>query len=203
MKTTHRGGRLFEPVIEALARSTDAGIELRAPTVGLWRPAVPGSVLEPGTRIGAIEVLGVLHGVVVPQGAAGVVVEADHRLGETPVGHGDVLLVLDPEGAVGPRAGVGAAGSATAAAAAGDLVFESPLSGRFYAKPAPDKAPFVSAGDIVSTGQTVGLLEVMKTFNRITYGGPGLPERARIVEIAAGDEADLDAGDPILRLEPA
>lgn len=40
----------------------------------------------------------------------------------------------------------------------------SPLPGTFYQKPAPDAALFKSAGDTVEIGDTVGLIEVMKTF---------------------------------------
>ena len=196
---------MFEPTLPVLARSTSRGIELRAPAVGAWRPggqASPSTLVTPGASVGELEILGVLHSLVVPEGVAGLVTELDSRRAEIPVSYGDVLLVLDPEGTVTASS---ESGSAAAGAAAGErgLVFESPLSGRFYARPAPGKPAFVSPGDIVSEGQTVGLLEVMKTFNRITYGGSGLPARARVVAIVPEDEADLDAGDPILRLEPA
>jgi acetyl-CoA carboxylase biotin carboxyl carrier protein len=49
----------------------------------------------------------------------------------------------------------------------------------------------------------VCLLEVMKTFNRVTYGGPALPERAKVREILIADGADVTAGDPLLALDPA
>ena len=42
-------------------------------------------------------------------------------------------------------------------------VISAPLVGTFYAAPAPEQPPFVSAGDRVSKGQTVCLLEAMKT----------------------------------------
>lgn len=197
-----RGGRLFEPVLEAIARRVDGEIELLSPAVGSWRGYPPASsIVTPGGSVGELEILGVLHRIVAPEGAAGVVTPAERRLGEIPLAYGDIMLVLDPEGAVAAGREV-----ATGAREATDdlgLVLQSPLSGRFYARPSPDKQAFVQPGDVVTTGQTVGLLEVMKTFNRITYGGSGLPERARIVAIVPGDEADLDAGDPILRLEPA
>jgi acetyl-CoA carboxylase biotin carboxyl carrier protein len=76
------------------------------------------------------------------------------------------------------------------------------LSGRYYARPSPDKPMFVQPGSEVGPGQTVALLEVMKTFNRLTYGGAGLPERARVKALLVRDEDDVDAGTPILELEP-
>ena len=41
----------------------------------------------------------------------------------------------------------------------------------------------------------------MKTFHRVTYGGPGLPERARVRAILIADGADVTAGEPLLALE--
>lgn len=205
MKTWRHDGRMFEPVLEASAHRQDGTIELRAPAVGRWRgqPA-PGTLVVPEASLGELEILGVMHRVVAPAGAAGVVTDDVHgpRPGEVALAHGDAMLILDPEGAVAAGREVAAAAQAGDRQPAQGLVFPSPLSGRFYARPAPDAPAFVEPGDIVGTGQTVALLEVMKTFNRITYGGSGLPERARIVEVVPRDEDDLEAGDPLLRLEP-
>jgi biotin carboxyl carrier protein len=46
----------------------------------------------------------------------------------------------------------------------------------------------------VKTGQAVGLIEVMKTFNPIAYGGLGLPDEAEIVEVLAADGQEVRAG---------
>lgn len=43
----------------------------------------------------------------------------------------------------------------------------APFVGTFYAKPAPDKEPFVSAGDTVKAGQTVCLIEAMKMMSEV------------------------------------
>ena len=96
-----------------------------------------------------------------------------------------------------------AADAGADAAEQGALSFDAPMSGRFYGRPSPGEPPFVAQGDTVTRGQTVGLLEVMKTFNRVVYGGDGLPERARVIAVVPEDESDLDAGDIILQLEPA
>jgi biotin carboxyl carrier protein len=63
----------------------------------------------------------------------------------------------------------------------------------------------VAPGDLLRDGQTVCLLEVMKTFNRVVYeaGAHGLPAAARVVEVLVADEADVDAGTALLRLEAA
>ena len=173
-------------------------LRVRSPGVGVWRghPAA-GQVVVAGQTIGGLEVLGRVHPLELPPGAAGRIVElAGGGLAEVDVDFGAELMVLDPEGALGV-----AAEAAERATEPTGLVFVAPSSGRFYSRPAPDKPPFVSAGDRVSAGHTVCMLEVMKTFSRIAYGGPGLPDPARVVRVVPADEDDLEAGDVILELE--
>jgi acetyl-CoA carboxylase biotin carboxyl carrier protein len=87
------------------------------------------------------------------------------------------------------------AGSAETAAAG--RAFRAPTSGRFYGRSAPDQPPFIAAGDTLTPGATICLLEVMKTFHRVTYGG----EPARVREVLIADGADVNAGDALLSLE--
>lgn len=49
----------------------------------------------------------------------------------------------------------------------------SPIPGTFYRKPAPDEPPFKEVGDSVAKGDTIGLVEVMKTFHEIKADGAG------------------------------
>ncbi|MDE2407394.1 MAG: acetyl-CoA carboxylase biotin carboxyl carrier protein [Xanthomonadaceae bacterium] len=46
-------------------------------------------------------------------------------------------------------------------------VVRSPMVGTFYASPAPDKPAFVSIGQAVKAGDTLGIIEAMKMFNPI------------------------------------
>lgn len=46
-------------------------------------------------------------------------------------------------------------------------VVVSPLVGTFYDAPSPDAAPFVTVGQAVAVGDTLCLIEAMKTFNHI------------------------------------
>jgi acetyl-CoA carboxylase biotin carboxyl carrier protein len=206
--SVEHGGRLSRPEVTAKAVPRDDGkIEVRAPGVGLWRHAPrPGSVVVPGQLLGELETLAVLTALRAPANAAGLVVEAlgaAEGRARRPVAFGDVLLVLDPAGVAVADALVVASARRAAAPAAEGLVFRSPSSGRYYATPGPGKEPFVRVGDVIGAGQTVALLEVMKTFNRVQYGGEGLPERARVRAIVPAPESDLAPGDVLLELEPA
>ncbi len=84
-------------------------------------------------------------------------------------------------------------------AATAGLAFRAPTSGRYYGRAAPGKPAFVTVGTELAPGATVCLLEVMKTFNRVTYSGA----RVRVTELLVADGADVNAGDPLLALEPA
>ncbi len=183
-----------------LERRDDGTLALRSPCVGLWREAPRlGSLVRAGAPLGRVEVLGRLWPLEAPPGAAGIVVEVwEPNRKRAAVDYDTVLLRLDPEAA-------GAIGQSTAGpdeSAASGLVFRSPMAGRFYRRPAPDKPVFVEAGDVVEPGHAIGLLEVMKTFNRLVLGGE-LPPRVRIVAVVAEDGADVERGEVLLRLEPA
>lgn len=208
---TRHQGREHEPHMTALATPSGTRIEVRAPAVGLWREAPPiGSLVRPGDAIGRLEVLGVLHRLIAPAQAHGVVslpadADADVDRGQgalarRPLQHGQVMLVLDPEAAAGVATGAAAAGEDARAAESG-RVFRAPMSGRFYSRPAPDQPPFVQPGDEVTAGQAVCMIEVMKTFIRVVYGGAGLPERARVRAVPVEDGAEIAAGDVLLALE--
>ena len=47
------------------------------------------------------------------------------------------------------------------------------LPGMFYRKPSPDESPFKNEGDSVSKDDTIGLIEVMKSFHEVKAGIDG------------------------------
>lgn len=174
-----RDGRRFEPELPVRARRREDGvIELLAPCPGLWRGGPEdGALVKAGSDLGELEVLGVLHRLRAPSGAFGLV-ERDEgpRLARMPVDAETVFLRLRPEAALDEQA---LPLDSTARESTSGPVFRTPLGGRYYAKPGPTAEPFVKVGDEITTGTTVALIEVMKTFNRVNYGGAGLPARAR------------------------
>ena len=181
------------------ARAGDEGASvLLAPTVGVFTAAIgEGVLLSTGQSVGTIDVLGVLRDLTVPEGVAG---RVTHRIGggraRVPVQYGDVLLTIS----TASMAHVAEASSTASADAEGTLSFTAPMSGRFYSRPSPNEPPFVSAGDVVQHGKTVGLLEVMKTFNRLVYQGDALPAQATVEKIVPNEGDDVVRGDVILAL---
>jgi acetyl-CoA carboxylase biotin carboxyl carrier protein len=188
--------------IPAVAREAGGAIELVSPQPGLFRIAVrAGDLVRPGLVLGELEILGRRVAVVAPEGVRGAVASIRGAgAARPPVDFGGVLVTVDPR-ALGAEAAAdtGAAAGPGAAANAADAgrVFRAPTSGRFYGRPAPDQPPFVAAGGALAPGATVCLLEIMKTFHRVTYDG----EPARVREVLVADGADVESGDALLALE--
>jgi acetyl-CoA carboxylase biotin carboxyl carrier protein len=73
---------------------------------------------------------------------------------------------------------------------------EAPIPGTFYRRPAPDQPVFKSEGDSVAIGDTVGLIEVMKTFNTVIAD-----EAGRLVAFHVENEDAVMAGQPLYDIE--
>jgi acetyl-CoA carboxylase biotin carboxyl carrier protein len=84
---------------------------------------------------------------------------------------------------------------AAPARASGDLV-KSPMVGSVYLQPQPGADPFVKIGDSVTAGQTLMIIEAMKTMNPIpaTKGG-------KLVEILVEDGQPVEFGEPLAVIE--
>jgi biotin carboxyl carrier protein len=159
------------------------GTTLCAPQVGVWSPSVrPGDAVEGGRPLGTLRVLGRRIVVVAPVRASGEVVRIDSR---GPVAYAEVLLELGTRSAGRESAG---AGSGPEPHPGGHAV-RSPIDGIFYRRSTPDAPNFVEVGDVVTPGQTLGLVEVMKTFNPIRSDVSG-----RIVAFEAGEQQEVSVG---------
>ena len=186
--------------IELRVRRDGAKTELLSPEVGLFTEARgAGSVLTAGESAGTLLVLGRALRLVVPDSVAGRVVNAARERVHAPIGHGDVLYELEPLAATAASA---ANGPAHSAADAGALVFRAPQSGRFYHRSAPGEPVFASAGSVVTDGQPIGLIEVMKTFTHVVYrANAALPQQATVVRYVAADGGEVRAGDVLVEFE--
>jgi acetyl-CoA carboxylase biotin carboxyl carrier protein len=79
---------------------------------------------------------------------------------------------------------------------AGIVVIKSPSYGLFYTQQGPGSPPYVKLGDVVKAGDTVGLLEIMKTFTAITSEVDG-----EVVQIHVKNEQVLEPGQPLFSIE--
>jgi acetyl-CoA carboxylase biotin carboxyl carrier protein len=69
----------------------------------------------------------------------------------------------------------------------------SPMVGTFYGSPSPDSAPFVTIGQTVKSGDTIGIVEAMKMMNQIESDKAGI-----ITEILVKDGQPVEFDQPIV-----
>ena len=84
--------------------------------------------------------------------------------------------------------------AATESKAAGNVM--SPMVGTAYLAPAPGADAFVSIGDKVSEGDTVLIVEAMKTMNQIPA-----PHSGTVKAILVEDGQPVEFGEPLLLIE--
>jgi len=104
------------------------------------------------------------------------------------------MMHSSPMAAAAPVAPAPAAAPAEAAApvrATGDTV-NSPMVGSVYLQPEPGAEPFVKVGDTVTAGQTLMIVEAMKTMNPIPA-----PKGGKILEILVEDGQPVEFGEPL------
>ena len=110
---------------------------------------------------------------------------------------GDVKVLLE-RGAAAPAAAVAAipAPLATETNESSDKdAVRSPISGVFYLAKEPGAEPFVQPGSRVSKGDTLCIIEAMKTMNEIRA-----PRAGVVSAILAKDSATVTAGDTLFLL---
>ncbi len=73
---------------------------------------------------------------------------------------------------------------------------EAHIPGTFYRKPAADKPPYKGEGDAVAIGDTVGLIELMKTFTPVVA-----EEAGKLVAFHVENEEPVMAGEPLYDIE--
>lgn len=73
---------------------------------------------------------------------------------------------------------------------------KSPMVGTVYTRPSPDADPFVKVNDKVKEGDTIVLIEAMKTFNSITATKSGT-----ITKILIENAQPVEFGDPLFTIE--
>jgi acetyl-CoA carboxylase biotin carboxyl carrier protein len=94
-----------------------------------------------------------------------------------------------------------AATAAAPAAAVADLskhpgVVPSPMVGTAYWSPEPGAKPFVEVGSKVTAGQTLLIIEAMKTMNQIPS-----PRAGTVTQILIEDGQPVEFGEPLMIIE--
>jgi len=131
-------------------------------------------------------------------------------LGEIELADGDkrirvarpaVTMAAAPLAAPAASAAPAGAGATPAAGANGDLgkhpgAVKSPMVGTAYLAPEPGKPNFVAVGDKVTAGQTLLIIEAMKTFNPIKA-----PKAGTVTQILIDNARPVEFGEPLMIVE--
>lgn len=100
--------------------------------------------------------------------------------------------------AAAPAAAPAIAAPAAAAAPARNPAntVSSPMVGTVYLSPAPGARPFIEVGATVKEGQTIVIVEAMKTMNQIPA-----PKSGKVVEIVVNDAQPVEYGEALVVIE--
>ena len=80
-------------------------------------------------------------------------------------------------------------------AVSGDLI-SSPMVGTYYSAPSPSAKPFVTVGQHVNKGDTVGIIEAMKIMNQIEADHSGT-----VAEILVKDGEAVEFGQALIVIQ--
>jgi len=72
----------------------------------------------------------------------------------------------------------------------------SPMVGTAYRGPAPGARPFIDVGSQVKTGETLLIIEAMKTMNQIPA-----PRSGTVIQILVEDGQPVEYGEPLMIIE--
>lgn len=107
--------------------------------------------------------------------------------------YGDVFLVLD-EAPLDSRAKP----EAIVKEADNSIPITSPMDGMFYLSSSPECEAFVKVGDEIEPGQTIGLIEVMKSFYPLKFDGE---KTKTVASIAVKNGQPISIGTVLFRVK--
>jgi len=86
--------------------------------------------------------------------------------------------------------------AANKGAEASDDLISSPMVGTYYSAPSPSAKPFVTVGQHVNKGDTIGIIEAMKIMNQIEADHSGT-----VVEILVKDGEAVEFGQALIVIQ--
>ncbi len=107
-----------------------------------------------------------------------------------------VQAPVAPSFAPAAAAPTAAAAPAPVAAADNKNAVTAPMVGTIYLAPAPGARAFVEVGTMVKEGQTLLIIEAMKTMNQIPS-----PRAGKVTEILVNDSQPVEFGQPLVIIE--
>ncbi|MDO9415871.1 acetyl-CoA carboxylase biotin carboxyl carrier protein [Pararhizobium sp.] len=106
--------------------------------------------------------------------------------------------VAAPAGVAVAQSSAAAAGTPVAAESGRNSknAVNAPMVGTVYMSPAPGSRPFVEVGATVKEGQTILIIEAMKTMNQIPA-----PRSGKVTEVLVEDGSPVEYGEALIVIE--
>lgn len=143
--------------------------EIMSPSIGRAELCIDvGQVLLSGQVIGEIRRLNQRFKLSLPESCTGKVVSVKDHNRIIPLAYGEMFLSLEQLTDVKSQH---VSETTSVINVQHSVGIDAPMDGMFYLSASPHDPPFVKTGDVVSPGQTVGLIEVMKSFYPLKYQG--------------------------------
>jgi acetyl-CoA carboxylase biotin carboxyl carrier protein len=107
-----------------------------------------------------------------------------------------MIHAMAPPAYPGAATAVAQPAAPEAAPVVSGFTLTSPMVGTCYYSPAPGSPAFVEVGQTVKEGQTVLIIEAMKTMNQIPA-----PRSGKVTAIMVSDSSPVEFGEPLLVIE--
>lgn len=186
--------------LKAFSEKKESEYLILSPEVGFFTiEHKTGTFLSPGAFIGRLRVLNSYYDIYLPENVQGKIIVDEKRDITIPVEYRQELCRLNPEQLVDSEAELSPDDpKADIAVDAEDgFLVTAFTTGIFYKKPSPDAPPFVEVGQKIEKGKALGLIEVMKTFNRIIFHGTDTSETGTVKKVYAEDSEEVKSGQPL------
>ncbi|MEP3439448.1 MAG: acetyl-CoA carboxylase biotin carboxyl carrier protein [Hoeflea sp.] len=118
------------------------------------------------------------------------------RAGTVQTVHAPIAQHQAPAPAVPLQSATASAEAVATAAAKTANTVTAPMVGTVYLSPAPGAKAFVEVGQTVTEGQTILIIEAMKTMNQIPA-----PRAGKVVEVMVTDGHPVEFAEPMIVIE--
>jgi acetyl-CoA carboxylase biotin carboxyl carrier protein len=129
-------------------------------------------------------------------GLSEIEVERDDTRVRVVRGGGVTIAASPPPAATAPQPAREAREEKPAEPAVHPGTVHSPIVGTAYRSPEPGAAPYVNVGDVVAAGDTLLIVEAMKTMNQIPA-----PRAGKVTQILVADGQPVEYDEPLMVLE--
>jgi len=189
--------------IVLLSELKDSKYRILSPTVGSYSAAPQnGAALIGGSFAGKLKVRNIIYNLHIPDETYGTVIVNPELDKVAQVEYGQELFSLNPEKTLvdTEQQHIAESGGHTAGQEEG-FVIAAHTDGIFYRKPSPDAPAFIEVGDRIEKGKTLGLIEVMKSFNYVLFNGTDTSDTGTISKIYVKDSQEVKSGEPLMLIK--